>query len=53
MVESDEDILRRIDELSRDPAKWDAYIASRADKVIDNWPGRTTRKHKKTSSKSS
>lgn len=40
MVESDEEILRKIRELMRDPAKWDAYIASRADKVLDNWPTR-------------
>jgi len=53
MGESDEEILRRIRELRRDPAKWEAYIASRADKVLDNWPGRPTRKHRKSSSRSS
>ncbi|MDA4136920.1 MAG: hypothetical protein OK449_08025, partial [Thaumarchaeota archaeon] len=53
MGESDEEILRKIRELRRDPAKWDAYIASRADKVLDNWPRRATRKHSKNSSKSS
>jgi|GEM_PF-6366060 hypothetical protein len=48
MGEVDE-ILRKMQELRRDPAKWDAYISSRADKVLENWPGRTTPKHKKNS----
>ncbi len=52
MGESD-DVLRKIGELSRDPEKWEAYIASRADRVLDNWPGRATKKHKKSFSRSS
>lgn len=43
MDDSDEEIIRKIDELSRDPKKWDAYIASRIDKMLDNWPTRARR----------
>jgi len=41
MVETDEEIIRKIGELMKDPAKWDAYIASRAEKVLDGWPTRS------------
>jgi hypothetical protein len=50
-VGESDDVLRKIGELSRDPERWEAYIASRADKVLDNWPGRATKKHRKSSSR--
>ena len=55
MVESDEEVLRKIRELMGDPTKWDAYIVSRADKVLDNWPTsrKATRMPRKSSEKSS
>jgi len=37
MPESDEEILRRIDELRKDPRKWEAYIESRLDRAVKNW----------------
>jgi len=37
MPESDEEIMRKIDELMKDPEKFDEYIASRLDKAIKNW----------------
>jgi hypothetical protein len=53
LVDSDEDIIRKIDELSRDPKKWDAYMASRMDKALDDWPTRARRRVRKNSSRSS
>jgi hypothetical protein len=37
MAESDEEILRRIDELRKDPKKWEQYIESRLDRAVKNW----------------
>jgi len=53
MGESDDEVIPKIGELMRDPAKWKAYVASRAGKVLDNWPRIANMKHRKNSSKSS
>ena len=39
-VESDEEIIRKIDELMEDPEKLKQAIESRMDKVVKNWPKR-------------
>jgi hypothetical protein len=39
-VESDEEIIRKIDELMQDPEKLKQAIESRMDKVVKNWPKR-------------
>ena len=39
-VESDEEIIRKIDELMKDPEKLKQAIESRMDKVVKNWPKR-------------
>jgi hypothetical protein len=39
-VESDEEIIRKIDELMEDPEKLKHAIESRMDKVVKNWPKR-------------
>lgn len=36
----DEELMRKLDNLMKDPAKWKEYIESRADKAIKNWPTR-------------
>jgi len=36
--ESDEEVLRRIDELMKDPEKLQQAIESRIDTVVKNWP---------------
>ncbi len=33
----DEQLMRKLDELKRDPEKWREYIESRAEKAIKNW----------------
>ena len=40
------ELMRKIGELRKDPKKWEEYIASRADVVLDNWPVRTMKKSK-------
>jgi len=35
--ESDEQILKRIDELRKDPQKWEEHIESRLDRAVKNW----------------
>jgi len=39
-VESDEEVIRRIDGLIKDPEKLKQAIESRMDKVVKNWPKR-------------
>ena len=39
-VESDEEIIRKIDELMQDPERLKQAIESRMDKVVKNWPKR-------------
>jgi hypothetical protein len=39
-VESDEEIIRKIDELMNDPEKLKQAIESRIDKDVKNWPKR-------------
>ncbi len=36
--ESDEEILKKIDEVMKDPKKFEEYVASRLDRAIKNWP---------------
>lgn len=48
-----EEVIREIGEIRKDPKRWEEYIASRADVVLDNWPGRRTRKARKSSATSS
>ena len=36
----DEEVMRKLDRLMKDPAKWREYIESRAEKAIKNWPKR-------------
>jgi hypothetical protein len=37
MPESDDEILRRIDELRKDPKRWKEYIESRLDRAVKSW----------------
>jgi hypothetical protein len=39
-VESDEEIIRKIDDLMNDPEKFKRAIESRMDSVVKNWPKR-------------
>jgi hypothetical protein len=39
-VESDEEIIRKIDELMKNPEKLKQAIDYRMDKVVQNWPKR-------------
>ena len=38
MPESDEEIIRKMDEVMKDPKKFEEYVASRLDKAVKNWP---------------
>jgi hypothetical protein len=33
----DEEVMRKLDRLMKDPAKWREYIESRAEKAVKNW----------------
>jgi len=33
----DEEVMRKIDELMKDPVRWREYIESRADKALSYW----------------
>ncbi len=37
MPESDEEVIRKIDEIRKDPEKWEEYIESRLDRAVKNW----------------
>jgi len=34
---SDEEIMRKLDKLIKDPEKLEDYLASRMDRVVKNW----------------
>jgi hypothetical protein len=34
----DEEIMRKMDELMKDPKRFDVYVASRLDMAVKNWP---------------
>lgn len=36
----DEALMRKLDDLMKDPAKWREYVESRAEKAIKHWPKR-------------
>lgn len=36
----DEELMRKLDNLMKDPAKWREYIEARADMAIKHWPKR-------------
>jgi hypothetical protein len=36
----DEELMRKLDNLMKDPTKWKEYIESRAEKAIEHWPKR-------------
>ena len=36
----DEELMRKLDDLMKDPVKWREYIESRAEKAIKHWPKR-------------
>lgn len=36
----DEEIMRKLDALMKDPEKWKEYVASRAERAIRHWPKR-------------
>ena len=36
----DEEVMRKIDALMKDPEKWKEYVASRAERAIRHWPKR-------------
>ncbi len=39
MPESDdEEVIRKIDDLMKDPKKFEAYVASRLERAVKNWP---------------
>ena len=42
MPESDEEIIRKMDEVMKDPKKFEEYVASRLDKAVKNWPRHQT-----------
>jgi hypothetical protein len=39
-TKDDEEVIRKIDLLMKDPDKWDEYIASRVERVLKHWPKR-------------
>ncbi len=36
----DEEVMRKLDRLMKDPAKWREYVEARAEKAIRHWPKR-------------
>ncbi len=36
----DDELMRKLDNLMKNPAKWKEYIESRAEKAIKHWPKR-------------
>jgi hypothetical protein len=36
----DEEVMRRLDLLMKDPDKWREYVKARAEKAIRHWPKR-------------
>lgn len=36
----DEEVMRRLDALMKDPEKWKEYVASHAERAIKHWPKR-------------
>ena len=40
MPESDDEIIRRIEEMMRDPDKFEEYVEARLDRAVKNWPRR-------------
>jgi hypothetical protein len=36
----DEELMRKLDDLMKDPIRWKEYIQSRAEKAIRHWPKR-------------
>lgn len=38
LPESDEEAIRKIREVMKDPKKFEEYVASRLDRAIKNWP---------------
>ncbi len=40
LAESDEEVMRKIDEIMKDPKKLEEYVASRLDRAVKNWPRR-------------
>jgi hypothetical protein len=36
----DEEVMRKLDRLMKDPAKWREYVERRAEKAITHWPKR-------------
>ena len=37
LPESDEEVMKKIDELRKDPKKFEEYVASRMDRAVKNW----------------
>jgi len=38
LPESDDEIIRKIEEIMKDPKKFEEYVASRLDRALKNWP---------------
>lgn len=35
-----ENVVKELDELRRDPKKWEEFMAAQAERALKNWPGR-------------
>jgi hypothetical protein len=41
--EESEDVVRELDEIRKDPKKWEEFMARQAEKALRHWRGRKTR----------
>ena len=35
-----ENVVKELDELRKDPKKWEAFMAAQAERALSQWPGR-------------
>lgn len=38
-----EEVVKDLEELRRDPKKWEEFMSTQAEKALRHWPGRRTR----------
>ncbi|MDV3293575.1 MAG: hypothetical protein LYZ70_04835 [Nitrososphaerales archaeon] len=41
--ETSEDVVKELDELKKDPKRWEEFMASQAEKALKHWRGRKTK----------
>ncbi len=38
--QDDYDVVKELEEIRKDPKKWKEFMATQAEKALENWPGR-------------